>query len=109
MLVAAGPFSFGNDLHYQPLQSLLELCDQSRPNILLLLGPFVDSEHGQIQKGLVDQAFQDIFEEKVSHPFLEPCLPLRSRQALYLLPCADFQTSASFCELSHLKLRVLLH
>ena len=53
------------DLQYQPLNSLVELCKQNRPDILLLLGPFVDAEHTQIQQGLVDQTFQDIFEEKV--------------------------------------------
>ncbi len=68
VLVAAGPFSLSGDLQYQPLQSLLELCNDKRPDILLLLGPFVDAEHGKIQNGLIDQAFQDIFEEKVSDP-----------------------------------------
>ena len=73
MLVAAGPFSLGDDLQYQPLQSLLELCKKNGPDILLLLGPFVVAEHSQIQHGLVDQAFQDIFEEKVSYKPAKPC------------------------------------
>ena len=66
--MAAGPYSLSGDLQYQPLQSLLELCKEKRPDILLLLGPFVDAEHSEIQHGLIDQAFQDIFEEKVSDP-----------------------------------------
>ena len=82
-MMAAGPFSLGGDLDYQPLQSLLELCKQNRPDILLLLGPFVDAEHSQIQHGLIDQAFQDLFEEKVSCPFPQPGSPFGSGHAAF--------------------------
>ena len=68
MVVAAGPFTTTQNLIYQPLQYLLEYCAKTKPDTLLLLGPFVDEDHPQIKSGLVEHTFEDIFEAQVTHP-----------------------------------------
>lgn len=65
MVVAAGPFTTTEDLTYEPLQELLKYCMQQRPQQLLLAGPFVDAQHPDIEKGLVDRTFQQIFGDEV--------------------------------------------
>jgi len=65
MLVAAGPFTCSGDLAYEPLHELVEYAREDKPAVVVLLGPFVDSDHPKIRDGLVDAQFQEIFEEAV--------------------------------------------
>jgi DNA polymerase alpha subunit B len=68
VVVAAGPFTSSEDLEYAPLGALLHYCaqPQHRPDLLLLVGPFVDAEHPLIQGGLVEEAFEHIYSARVS-------------------------------------------
>lgn len=52
---AAGPYSLASNLEYQPLDDLLvEASDaESRPDVLVLSGPFVDSEHPHVRAGRI--------------------------------------------------------
>ncbi|EFJ42302.1 hypothetical protein VOLCADRAFT_107349 [Volvox carteri f. nagariensis] len=45
LVVAAGPYCLSEDLSYSPLEELLSYCNAHPPDVLLLLGPFVDQEH----------------------------------------------------------------
>jgi DNA polymerase alpha subunit B len=42
LVTAAGPFTTSDNLNYQPLQDLLVKVLQSKPDVLVLNGPFVD-------------------------------------------------------------------
>lgn len=66
MIIAAGPFSTHEDLSLQPLQELLHVCHLARPDVLILLGPFLDVEHPLIAAGDVDEPFETLFASKVS-------------------------------------------
>ena len=72
VVVAAGPFTSSEDLEYAPLGALLHYCaqPQQRPDLLLLVGPFVDAEHPLVRGGLVEEAFEDIYAARVSEPSL---------------------------------------
>ena len=65
MVVAVGPFTLSEDLEYAPLAALLAVCRQRRPDVLVVLGPFVDAEHPLLTQGTVDLTFEDIFESQV--------------------------------------------
>ncbi|KAK9823569.1 hypothetical protein WJX72_003884 [[Myrmecia] bisecta] len=65
VVVAAGPFTCSEDVRYEPLQALLDYCQAHPVDVLLLLGPFVDSEHAAVADGSLDDAFQDVFEAQV--------------------------------------------
>ena len=43
--VAAGPFTCAEDCAFAPLEALLAWAAAAQPDVLLLLGPFVDAEH----------------------------------------------------------------
>lgn len=42
VVTAAGPFTTSDNLDYQPLQDLLVKMVESKPDVLILVGPFVD-------------------------------------------------------------------
>lgn len=82
VIVAAGPFTTQNDLHYEPLRNLIELCKLAKPDLLLLMGPFLDAENSQVKTGQLDQAFQSFYEESVSKtvwPTKLHCSPAESK------------------------------
>ena len=65
LVIAVGPFTISEDLEYAPLAALLAVCRQRKPDVLVLLGPFVDAEHPLLASGNVDLTFEDIFEFQV--------------------------------------------
>ncbi|KAG8493090.1 hypothetical protein CXB51_010645 [Gossypium anomalum] len=65
MIIAAGPFTTTDNLLFEPLSELLAYATRNSPQLLILLGPFIDSEHPQIKKGTVDLSFDDIFQSEV--------------------------------------------
>lgn len=55
VLVAAGPFSNLQGLNYNKLRSLVELVNTSiKPQVVLLLGPFLDLSNKAVQLGAVE-------------------------------------------------------
>lgn len=64
ILIVAGPFTQTDDLTYEPLDDLLSCCKEHRPDFLIMLGPFVDANHGMIVDGLLTDSF-DVFFEKI--------------------------------------------
>ena len=51
VIVAAGPFTTLQNLDYDPLNALMERVFNDRPDVLILLGPFVDSAHPLMKDG----------------------------------------------------------
>ena len=52
IIVASGPFTLNTGAtSYDPLYDLLDVVSREKPDVLLLLGPFVDAENPSIQKG----------------------------------------------------------
>ncbi|KAF8059983.1 POLA2 [Scenedesmus sp. PABB004] len=64
-VVAAGPFCLAGDTEYSPLTEMLRELKASPPDMLVLLGPFVDVEAPLIGGGLVDVTFEQLFRDKV--------------------------------------------
>ncbi|KAK8490467.1 hypothetical protein V6N12_005441 [Hibiscus sabdariffa] len=65
MIIAAGPFTTTDNLSFEPLSELLAYATRHSPQLVILLGPFIDSEHPQVKKGTVDLSFDDIFQSEV--------------------------------------------
>lgn len=66
VVVATGPFCSKENALYEPLQALLDHCRQRPPDVLVLLGPFVDANHPQVQDGTLAQTFEDTFRSQVT-------------------------------------------
>lgn len=63
-LFAAGPFTTNSNLNYEPLDDLLDAITTTRPDVVFLFGPFVDSKHDQISMG-TPVPFEQIFETRI--------------------------------------------
>ncbi|XP_070819502.1 DNA polymerase alpha subunit B [Chaetodon trifascialis] len=61
VLVACGPYTPSDSLTFDPLLDLITVIVRDRPDVCLLLGPFVDSKHEQIEKAQVIETFEAIF------------------------------------------------
>ncbi|KAK9108413.1 hypothetical protein Syun_024424 [Stephania yunnanensis] len=65
LLIASGPFTTTDNFLYEPLAELLAYSSRIQPQLLVLMGPFVDSEHPEIKIGAVDRSFDSIFHMEV--------------------------------------------
>ena len=65
MMVACGPFTMDSDgdkLDFEAFEKLLNLVYDQRPNLLILMGPFIDAEHSAIRKGRLNTPPTEIFQ-----------------------------------------------
>lgn len=62
IIVATGPFTGQNDLTYEPLKELMAYCKQHKPDVLILLGPFLDADHPFVLNGLIKSSFETYFD-----------------------------------------------
>ncbi|KAJ3644717.1 hypothetical protein Zmor_022427 [Zophobas morio] len=60
IMVAAGPFTVPENLLYEPLEPLLNHVLESKPNILILMGPFLDAGHPHLDD--LCESFDTFFE-----------------------------------------------
>lgn len=65
VVLAAGPFTLSNDLTYGPLHELMGYCKQNEPNVLILMGPFLDADHSLIVDGVLAETFDAFFEKMI--------------------------------------------
>ncbi|XP_014467215.1 PREDICTED: DNA polymerase alpha subunit B isoform X2 [Dinoponera quadriceps] len=66
IFVAAGPFTASNNMHYQPLWDLMEKVASDEPHVLVLIGPFLEYTHPEIQDGLLKNTHQELFEKTLA-------------------------------------------
>lgn len=64
LLIVSGPYTQTDDLTYEPLHDVLTCCKENRPDVLIMIGPFVDANHGMIVDGLLSDSY-DVFFEKI--------------------------------------------
>lgn len=63
VFIAAGPFTASNNMHYQPLWDLMEKVASDEPQILILIGPFLEYTHPEVQDNLIKDTYQELFEK----------------------------------------------
>ena len=51
IIFASGPYTSDDNLDYEPLHALCERAEQTRADALVLVGPFLDSEHPLVASG----------------------------------------------------------
>lgn len=66
IIVAAGPYTSQKDLNYEPLNELLAYCKLHKPDVLILMGPFIDADHPLVLDGSMKISFEAYFETLIS-------------------------------------------
>lgn len=64
-LIATGPYTLKDNLSYEPLHEILNYCKTNRPDVLVMLGPFVEASHQLLVDGVLDETFENFFEKIV--------------------------------------------
>lgn len=64
VLVAAGPYSTSANLKYEPLDDLVEIIARDRPDVVVLMGPFLDTNHPLVNAS-TPVPFDSLFETRV--------------------------------------------
>ncbi|KAI0260193.1 DNA polymerase alpha subunit B [Gloeopeniophorella convolvens] len=92
MAIACGPYTQDSDLSYKPWSSLFAQIASQKPDVVFLIGPFVDSTNQKIKTGDTDQSPEDLFESQFQenlHDFLESS----SHSLVLILPSVRDMTS----------------
>lgn len=66
IVIASGPFTSKSDLNYEPLNELLAYCKQHKPDVLILLGPFLDADHPCLIDGTMKLPMDEFFEKMIA-------------------------------------------
>ena len=66
VVTAAGPYTTDDTLDYAVLHDLLDEVKRIKPDVLVLLGPFVDDKHPLIRAGDVSLSADELFRQQIS-------------------------------------------
>ncbi|PON82786.1 DNA polymerase alpha, subunit B [Trema orientale] len=86
VIIASGPFTTTDNLLFEPLVELLAYAKRKLPQLLILLGPFVDSEHPEIEKGTTDRSFDEIFHFEILRRLQDYAEYMGSHARVILVP-----------------------
>ncbi|XP_008222042.1 PREDICTED: DNA polymerase alpha subunit B [Prunus mume] len=86
VIIASGPFTTTDNLLFEPLRELLAYASKTLPQLLILLGPFIDSEHPEIKKGTVDRSFDEIFRSEILRRLQDHVEYMGSHARVVLVP-----------------------
>eukprot|EP00698_Gefionella_okellyi_P004427 TRINITY_DN14085_c0_g1_i1.p1 TRINITY_DN14085_c0_g1~~TRINITY_DN14085_c0_g1_i1.p1 ORF type:complete len:495 (+),score=85.27 TRINITY_DN14085_c0_g1_i1:37-1521(+) len=71
LFIAAGPYTASDSVDYQPLRDLIAAIKRSKPDVAILMGPFVDGDNTTIKEGRVDISFEALFQKEVESLIVE--------------------------------------
>lgn len=69
VIVAAGPFTPDTDLGFDTLKALKEVVRETKPESVILIGPFIDLTHSMIRSGEIESqadSLDDLFQEVIT-------------------------------------------
>lgn len=62
-VIVAGPYTSPDDFSYGPLHDIIVYCKHNKPNVLIMLGPFLDADHKCVRDGSMRKSFEDFFSD----------------------------------------------
>jgi len=99
MMVASGPFCLRNGLDYAPLERVLEHAVREQPQVLVLMGPFLDSNNQKVVAGdpmlphdKEPCSFEEIYKRVILPTLATGLAPLRRANPpteVFLVPSLD--------------------
>ncbi|KAG8890689.1 DNA-directed DNA polymerase alpha subunit pol12 [Tulasnella sp. 332] len=85
-LVVSGPYTSDADMHFEPFKAVLSAVRQAKPEALILLGPFLDSNHPLIREGDIDQPIDNIFLSKIAAPLRDLVIKEQNNLSIAMMP-----------------------
>ncbi|KAL9651838.1 hypothetical protein ABK040_000186 [Willaertia magna] len=65
IMVGMGPFTLPHNILYHPLEELVKKVEELKPNVLVLIGPFVSEDNFLVNSMVLNRTFEDVFENEV--------------------------------------------
>ncbi|XP_018409803.1 PREDICTED: DNA polymerase alpha subunit B isoform X1 [Nanorana parkeri] len=62
IITACGPFTTSDTIAYDALKDLVDVINRDRPDVCILLGPFLDAKHEQIETLQLTGMFEEVFK-----------------------------------------------
>ncbi|XP_040265898.1 DNA polymerase alpha subunit B isoform X1 [Bufo bufo] len=62
IIAACGPFTTSDTITYDALKDLVDVINRDRPDVCILLGPFLDSKHEQVESLQLTVTFEEVFK-----------------------------------------------
>ncbi|XP_077143812.1 DNA polymerase alpha subunit B isoform X2 [Ranitomeya variabilis] len=62
IIAACGPFTTSDTITYDALKDLVDVINRDRPDVCILLGPFLDSKHQQVENLQLTVTFEEVFK-----------------------------------------------
>ncbi|KAI8425179.1 hypothetical protein MSG28_007004 [Choristoneura fumiferana] len=92
MVIVAGPYTTSDNLLYEPLKDLVSYITTHKPHVVIMTGPFVDSDHPKIKdnsltetyKSLFDRLMDSLAEIHTSSPYTKLYIVSSSKDAFHL-------------------------
>ncbi|XP_078283843.1 DNA polymerase alpha subunit B [Rhinoraja longicauda] len=63
VVVACGPYTTSDSFTFDPMMDLIDAINRDQPAVCILLGPFVDCRHEQIENCQLMATFLDVFKQ----------------------------------------------
>ncbi|XP_063173148.1 DNA polymerase alpha subunit B [Candoia aspera] len=63
VLVSCGPYTTSDSIAYEPMVDLLEIINRDKPDVCILLGPFLDAKHKQVEEGQLIVSYDEVFRK----------------------------------------------
>ncbi|XP_074129756.1 DNA polymerase alpha subunit B [Sminthopsis crassicaudata] len=61
LLVACGPYTTSDSITYDPMMDLISVISRDQPDVCILLGPFLDAKHEQVENCQLTISFEEVF------------------------------------------------
>ncbi|XP_047537222.1 DNA polymerase alpha subunit B [Vanessa atalanta] len=65
MVVATGPYTNSNNMAYEPLKDLITYIGTHKPHVVIMIGPFMDSEHAKIKDHSMAETYKSFFDKLI--------------------------------------------
>lgn len=65
MCIVSGPYTLKDDLTYEPLHDFMAYCKQNQPDVLIMIGPFLDAEHSLLVDCVLAESYESFFEKMI--------------------------------------------
>lgn len=66
VFIAAGPFTTSESDSYEPLSDFINQVQKENPDLVIMIGPFVDAKHEMIEKCQLNETFDELFSRKMN-------------------------------------------
>ncbi|TPX31297.1 hypothetical protein SmJEL517_g05350 [Synchytrium microbalum] len=94
--IASGPYTLEDSTSFEPLEDLVVNFQKDPPDVVILLGPFIDADHPIIRSEELDVTLEELFAQQISAR-LERMLANRPSTKIVMVPSVRDAVSRWIC------------